>query len=120
MVLVDTSVWVEHFRRGNARLRELLVEGLVLIHPFVIGELACGNLKNRVELFGYLDALPGAPAASDDETLQLIEGRKLWGRGIGWIDAHLLAAGLLARCEFWTDDSRLRRTAAELGITLFR
>lgn len=117
MVLADTSVWIEHLRRGYPRLAGRLSEGLVLMHPFVSGELACGNLKNRAAILSHLRALPAAKPASNVEVLQLIEDRRLWGRGLGWIDAHLLASALLSNCPFWTLDTRLARAAAELGLS---
>jgi predicted nucleic acid-binding protein len=116
MVLVDTSVWIEHFRKNDPALRELLNDGLVLIHPFVIGELACGNLKNRSRILTDLNALPFAVSPAHDEVLRLIEGRKLAGLGIGWIDGHLLASALLSNCRFWTIDGRLDRAAAAAGV----
>jgi predicted nucleic acid-binding protein len=116
MVLVDTSVWVEHFRTGLRELRELLDEGEVLTHTFVRGELACGNLKNRVQTLHYMQALPPAEEASQQEIFQLIERRSLSGRGIGWIDAHLLASALLNGCRFWTLDKRLETIAVEAGL----
>ena len=114
MILVDTSVWVDHLRRGHPRLREALLEGQVVTHPFVIGELACGNLRQREEVLGLLRALPQVPVAEHTEVLQLVERRKLFGRGIGWIDAHLLAAALLSRCTLLTLDRQLASVAAEL------
>jgi predicted nucleic acid-binding protein len=116
MLLADTSVWIQHFRRGEPHLADHLSEGLVLMHPFVLGELACGNLKGREETLSDLNALPSARAASDSEVRQLIEGRRLWGRGLGWVDIHLLAAVLLSQCRFWTLDKRLGEAAAELGL----
>ena len=117
MVLADTSIWVEHFRRGEPALAKRLSDGLVLMHPFVTGELACGNLKNRSAILTDLEALPPARVASNPEVRQLVEERKLWGRGLGWIDAHLLASALLSNCQFWTLDKRLEHTAAELGLS---
>ena len=84
MVLVDSSVWIAHFRYRQADLAELLEDGLVLMHPFILGELACGNLKNRVSLLSDLEALPQARRASDADVMHLIDARKLWGRGLGW------------------------------------
>jgi predicted nucleic acid-binding protein len=107
MVLADTSVWIEHFRRGVPELANLLSSALVVTHPFVIGELACSNLKNRVTLLSDLAALPSATVASDDEVMGMVEKRRLWGRGLGWIDAHLLASAALTRCQLWTFDRRL-------------
>lgn len=116
MVLADTSVWIEHFRRREPTLADRLSEGLVLMHPFVAGELACGNLKDRAAILSDLQALPQSGLASNAEVLRLIEDRRLWGRGLGWIDAHLLASALLSNCRFWTLDTRLAKTAGELGL----
>ena len=117
MILVDTSVWVDHFAHGNARLVGALDRNEVFSHPFVIGELACGNLRNRAEVLYLLSRLPRAPVATDDEVLGLVERRSLMGRGIGWVDAHLLASTLLSpgvRLE--TRDRRLSEVAGSLGI----
>ncbi len=116
MVLADTSVWIQHLRRGEPVLVDRLSEGLVLMHPFVAGELACGNLKRRSEVLSDLHALPPANLASDDEVLKLIEDRRLWGRGLGWVDLHLLASALLSDCEFWTLDQRLAVAAKNFGL----
>ncbi len=116
MLLVDTSVWVQHFRRGEPLLADRLAEGLVLMHPFVAGELACGNLKARASVLSNLHALPAAQSASNAEVLQLIEKRRLWGRGLGWGDMHLLASALLSHCEFWTLDKKLAEAAMDLGL----
>ncbi len=91
-----------------------------MIHPFVMGELACGNLKNRSRILSDLEALPCAVSATHEEVLQMLELRKLWGLGIGWIDAHLLASALLSDCQFWTLDGRLVRAAAAAGVKLYR
>lgn len=112
MILVDTSVWVDHLRRGNERLKTLLTENRVLSHPFIIGELACGSLRNRQEILGLLGALPQAPLAEHDEVLRLVEEEPLHGQGIGWIDAHLIAAARLAHSGIWTLDSRLASAAS--------
>ena len=93
-----------------------LSEGLVLMHPFVSGELACGNLKGRAAILSHLRALPQVKVASNAEVLQLIEDRRLWGRGLGWVDVHLLASALLSHCRFWTLDRKLAEAAAELGL----
>ena len=119
MILADTSVWVDHFRRGSAALRDVLSEGMVLTHPFVIGELACGTLKNRKRILADLNALPLAVPATHEEVLRLIEDRKLWGQGIGWIDGHLLASALIANCRFWTLDRRLVSAARTAEIRLY-
>jgi len=117
MVLVDTSVWVNHFRHGDSSLADRLLDGLVLMHPFVSGELACGNLKDRAAILSDLHALPSAKLASNPEVMRLIDDRRLWGRGLGWVDAHLLASALLSNCRFRTRDTRLARAAAELGLS---
>ena len=118
MILVDTSVWVEHLRRGLPRLATLLQEGEVLIHPWVIGELACGNLHNRQHVLDLLQGLPTALVASDAEVLLLIERDRLMGRGIGYLDAHLLASARLSHCRLWTQDRRLAAVALEQGLTM--
>ena len=119
MILVDTSVWIAHFRKGGSRLGGLLNEALVMVHPFVMGELACGNLKNRARILSDLEALPSAVSATHEEVMRLIEDRKLWRLGIGWIDAHLLASALLSNCQFWTLDGRPVRAAAAAGVLLY-
>ena len=116
MILVDTSVWVDHLRRGNDRLRELLEEGEVLTHRFVIGELACGNLKNRAEILELLASLPEAKIAEQHEVLHVIAGHRLPGRGVGWVDAHLLTAALLNSSRLWTLDKPLAKAARALKI----
>ncbi len=117
-VLADTSIWIEHFRKGHTHLAELLQGGMVLMHPFVLGELACGNLKNRDEILGDLGELPKAVEASHEETLDLMESRRLWGLGIGWVDTHLIASALLSNCRLLTIDARLHRAAAHAGARL--
>jgi predicted nucleic acid-binding protein len=116
VILVDTSVWVDHFRRGNDRLRTLLEEEQVLSHRFVLGELACGNLRNRREILALLASLPQAPLAGHDEALGFLENAKLHGKGVGWIDIHLLASARIAHAPLWTLDRRLARTAEILSI----
>ena len=116
MILVDTSVWVDHLRSGVPLLANLLQEGEVLIHPLVIGEIACGNLRNRQQVLDLLLGLPTALVASDSEVLLLIERGNLMGRGIGYVDAHLLAAAKLSRCALWTQDRRLAVVAQEQGL----
>ncbi len=118
MILVDTSVWVEHLRRGLPRLAMLLQDGKVLIHPWVIGELACGHLRNRGDVLELLQGLPAAVVASDSEVLLLIEQDQLMGRGIGYVDAHLLASAKLSRCQLWTQDRRLAALAQERGLAM--
>ncbi len=116
MLLADTSVWIEHFRRGEPEFSDHLVNGLVLMHPFVVGELACGNVKDRASVLSDLQTLPAATLASDEEVLRLIEDRRLCGRGLGWVDLHLLASALLSKCGFWTLDKRLAKVSQELGV----
>ncbi len=118
MILVDTSVWVEHLRRGLPRLAALLQEAEVLIHPWVIGELACGHLCNRQPVLELLQGLPAALVASDAEVLLLIERDQLMGRGIGYVDAHLLASARLSHCRLWSQDRRLVAVAEEQGLAL--
>jgi predicted nucleic acid-binding protein len=116
MTLVDTSVWVNHLRTGSARLISLLQEDLVLIHPFVIGELACGMLKNRSEILGLLQTLPLAQVSEHHEVLHLLESHKLFGEGLGWVDMNLLASAQLTGCGLWTADTRLQNAATALDI----
>jgi predicted nucleic acid-binding protein len=120
MILVDTSVWIEHFRIGGSKLGDLLGQAMVTVHPFVLGELACGNLKRRAHIMTDLEALPSAVSATHEEVMRLIEFRKLWGLGIGWIDAHLLASALLSNCQLWTLDAKLTRAGTVAGVNLFR
>jgi predicted nucleic acid-binding protein len=118
MILVDTSVWIEHLRAGNQRLKTLLFDEQVLCHPFVVGELACGTLQKRGEILSMLKALPKAQLLEHEEVLSFIEARRLHGRGIGWVDAHLLASALLTGCTLWTFDKPLRRAAAALNVLI--
>ena len=117
MVLVDSSVWVDHFRRSDVRLVALLEAGEVLSHPVVIGELACGPLASRRQTLEWLHALPKAEEASADEVLALIERHRLHGTGLGVVDAHLLAAMMLNDVELWTRDQALARAARRLRAT---
>ena len=117
MILIDTSVWVDHLRASNKALAVLLDTGMVLTHPFVIGELALGNLRQREIVLNALADLPHARVATDAEVLHFIERHALFGRGIGYIDAHLLAAvQLTAGVELWTNDKRLHGVAVKLGF----
>ena len=117
MILVDTSVWIDHLRRGAPALASALEEGQVLLHPFVLGELACGNLRHREEVLRLLGELPMAPTVTDAEARAFIEGHTLMARGIGYIDVHLLASTVLAApARLWTRDRRLGAVAAELGL----
>ena len=117
MILVDTSVWITHLRAADDRLAVLLEAREVLGHPFVTGEVALGNLPRRDVVLGELRDLPRAAVATDEEVLDLIEREALFGRGIGYVDAHLLAAvRLTATAKLWTADRRLQTVAAELGL----
>jgi predicted nucleic acid-binding protein len=117
VILVDTSVWVDYLRAGDAKLAGALRAGQVATHPFVVGELACGNLKSRETVLSLLRALPAVPVADDDEALFFIEQNALMGRGIGYIDAYLLAAtALAAPTRLWTHDKRLGAIAAALAL----
>lgn len=117
MILVDTSVWIDHLRQGDEILIEALESGQVLMHPFVLGEIACGCLAKRAEVLELLSALPATPIATEAEVLGFIECRRLMGRGIGYIDAHLLAATALADdALLWTRDKRLATIATELAL----
>jgi len=116
MILVDTSVWIEHFRSGNAQLGELLISNEVMIHPFIIGELACGSIKNRKEILGLLNELPRADIAEHQEVLRLIEDRKLYGKGIGLIDAHIIASALISKVRLLTMDKTLEKVVSLLDM----
>ena len=117
MTLADTSVWVEHLRTRNAAFAAMLAAKRVLIHPFVIGELACGNFSNRERILADLQLLPNSVPADHADVVHLIETHRLWGRGVGWIDCHLLASALLSGCGLWTLDAAMRRAAATLRIS---
>ncbi len=117
MILVDTSIWIDHLRAGDLKLADLLQDGHVLAHPWVIGELALGHLSRRSEILGLLHNLPQATVATDLEVLTLIENRELFGLGIGYADAHLLAATLLTpNARLWTRDKRLATIAVRQGL----
>ncbi len=115
-VLVDTSVWIDHLRRGNPRLVTLLEAGTVACHPAVIGELACGNLANRRRIFDLLLALPRAGEASFDEAIRFVEDQHLHGIGLGWVDVQLLASARLESWPLWTLDRALAAAARRLGV----
>lgn len=117
MVLVDTSVWVSHFRVGESHFQTLLNRTEVLTHPFIVGELACGHLKARKEILSLLSALPSVPVVDHPEILHFIERRHLMGRGIGFVDVHLLASAQLAGVSLWTSDGRLKRAASGLKLS---
>ena len=114
MILVDTSVWVEYLRAGTAELQVLLNDGHVVCHPYIVGELACGNLKNRSVILSLLQELPMASRAEDDEVIQFIETHHLMGKGLGYIDIHLLMSAMLSRIPLWTLDKRLHEISLKL------
>jgi predicted nucleic acid-binding protein len=117
VILVDTSIWVDHLRSGNAGLARLLEKGQVLVHPFVIGEMALGNLKHRDVVLGAMHDLPHANVATDSEVLHFIDREVLFGRGIGYVDAHLLASiRLTPGTSLWTRDKRLHAVADQIGV----
>jgi len=116
MILVDTSVWIDHLRASDRELADMLDDGLVLAHPFIVGELALGNLRQRDVVLSALNDLPRAMVANQEEVLGFVSRHALYGRGIGYVDAHLLAsARLTPETRLWTRDKRLGAVAAELG-----
>ena len=117
MVLVDTSIWVTHLRQGNRQLEKLLMDAEVMCHPFIVGELACGNLNNRNEIISLLQSLPMAPTIEFNEFLFFIDRNQLMGKGIGFVDVHLLAAAQLTEVPLWTTDKRLKSAADQLALT---
>ncbi len=119
MILVDTSVWIDHLCASDAHLSTLLGQANIVMHPMVLGELACGNLQDRQTLVALWRNLPQLAAVSDAEALYFLDQNRLWGRGIGYIDLHLLAAvALSAQARLWTRDKRLRKTAQQIGADL--
>jgi predicted nucleic acid-binding protein len=120
MVLVDTSIWIDHLRTGNPHLEKLLLDIEVMCHPFIIGEIACGNMKNRTEILSLLHSLPLAPTTEHDELLLFIERNRLMGISIGLIDAHLLASARLAHASLWTSDNKLLNASDSLSISYKR
>ena len=119
MILADTNVWIKHFRESYAELVAHLNNGSVSCHPFVVGELACGNLGNRSEILMLLQALPSTPVAEPAEILDFIENNSLAGRGLGYVDISLLASAMLGNVVLWTFDRRLNEVATELGVSYF-
>jgi predicted nucleic acid-binding protein len=117
MVLVDTSIWVTHLRQGSRQLEKFLMDAEVMCHPFIIGELACGNLKNRNEIIPLLQSLPMAPTIEFDEFLFFIDRNHLMGKGVGFVDVHLLASAQLTGVPLWTADKRLKSAADQLALT---
>lgn len=115
MILVDTSIWIDHFRAGDPHLAELLGRDIAATHDFVIGEIACGNIRNRQEVLSLMSCLPKCEPATHEETFYFIERHRLMGRGIGYVDACLLAAASLNDMRLWTRDRRLFVIAKEMG-----
>jgi predicted nucleic acid-binding protein len=116
MVLVDTSVWVTHLRQGSRQLEKLLMDAEVMCHPFIIGELACGNLKNRNEIIPLLQSLPMAPTIEFDEFLFFIDKNHLMEKSVGFVDVHLLASAQLTGVPLWTADKRLKSAADQFAL----
>ena len=117
MVLVDTSIWVDHLRKGNRHLEKLLIDAEVVCHFFIIGELACGNLGNRAEILILLQSLPAVTTIDFDEYLYFIDQNYLYGVGIGFVDIHLLASAKMANIPIWTADKKLKAAAIHLKIS---
>jgi predicted nucleic acid-binding protein len=116
VVLVDTSVWINHFKSGNNYLSDLLLRQKVLVHPFVVGELACGSLKNREIILQYLDDLPKSLCPDHDEAINFLNARELYSKGLGWIDINLLLSTIYSESKLWTMDQRLRAIAIKSGV----
>jgi hypothetical protein len=114
-ILADTSVWIKHFREGQTHLISLLEQGLIACHPYIIGELACGSLKNRSEIIGLLEALPKAKVLEHTEVMEFVETQKLMSLGIGYVDTHLLGSSLLSDTLLWTFDKSLVKAAKALN-----
>ncbi len=116
MILVDTSVWVQHLREGNKNLKALLENGEVLCHPFIIGELACGNIRNRREILSLLSRLPTASEAEHEEVLRYIETNRLMGKGLGYVDMHLYVPAVLTGVLLWTFDKSLKTICKTMNL----
>ena len=116
MVLVDTSVWIDHFRRDNPALANLLEHQRAWTHEFVIGELACGTLRERSDVLYYLTKLPRVSTATHEDVMELVERRRLHGLGIGWTDAHLLTSAIIDGLVVWTGDKALQDAARRLSV----
>lgn len=110
-------MWVDHLRKGDVLLADLLEHGEVVMHPFVVGEIACGRLADRALILELLQQLPAAMVAEPDEALGYVERHKLYGKGLGYVDVHLLASAAIGGTKLWTRDKRLRAAAEELGCT---
>ena len=120
MILVDTSVWIDHLAHGDSQLRSLLEDGEVLMHPFIVAEIALGSLSHRADTVGALQALPEAPVAQHHEVMSFLDSERLFGLGIGYVDLHLLAAVRLAQSsKLWTRDRRLLEAALKLNLAAY-
>lgn len=117
LVLVDTSIWINHLRTGNPKLKTLLNKTKVVCHPFIIGELACGNIKNRKEILSLLETLPASQVVHNEEFHYFLEHNKLMGKGIGFVDVHLLASATLSQIPIWTEDKNLKKVAKHLNLS---
>ena len=115
-VLVDTSVWIKHLREGDRNLTRLLEQGLVACHPFIIGEIACGGIKNRYEIISLLNDLPSTDILDHSDIMEFIENQKIMNKGVGYIDAHLLGSALVSESPLWTFDKALEKIAIQLSI----
>jgi predicted nucleic acid-binding protein len=118
-VLVDTSIWLDHLRHGLRELGLLLDQFAAATHPFVVGELACGNLRDREAFLAYLNALPQSPMLAPEEALRLVEIQKLAGLGLNWVDVHLLGSAMVSGASLWTRDKTLHRVADRLGMAFY-
>jgi len=117
MILVDTSIWIDHLNKSHPELVHYLNNGIVCTHPFIIGELACGNIINRTEVMTLLKALPCLDTVLESEVLMLLESQQLYGRGLGYIDIHLIATALINNVKLWTRDKTLNSIARKLNIS---
>lgn len=117
MVLVETSVWIQHLNKGNAGLEKSLNDGEVMCHPFIIGELACGHLNNRAEILSLLQTLPMAVCAEHEEVMKFIEDFRLMGKGLGYVDICLLSSARLTGVPLWTFDKKLAHVSSKLGLS---
>ena len=115
-ILVDTSVWINHLREGDKNLTQLLEQGLVACHPFIVGEIACGSIKNRNEIINLLNDLPSTEIIDHSDIMGFIENRKIMNKGIGYIDVHLLGSALVSDTPLWTFDKALRKIAIQFSI----
>ena len=116
LILVDTSVWIKHLRQIDKKLVRLLEQGLVACHPFIIGELACGGIKNRYEIINLLNDLPSTDILDHYDVMEFIEYRKIMNKGVGYVDVHLLGSALVSGTPLWTFDKALRKIANQLSI----